>query len=551
MKISFYKKIALLALLAGVFASVSALPAAQHKKKHAKIKKPHGSSSSSSRSCDICGDVKEIDSDVHHCCNRIKQEINEVIQFVNTSLPCDMTQVIDHVPIVISKSGKYCVIKDLVYNGSDAAITVTADNVSINFHNNSLTLTDSQAQGVLAENVSEFTLENDVIKGASIFKTATSAAIHLAGVKKATLSNLYTLNTTKGIFIEDSSDIKVLNTHLEAHESSDLAPPTAALVAFNSADGAGIWIQGSIGVTVDGCDFESPVTDYNPNRVNVAFHVEGESENIMLTNCNFSEWFCTVNVLKVDDLLIDHCNMKASIFSSFHAIQLGDCAEGNTANDIIIRNTNIKKYPTEVVNFEGIFLVNGSGCLIENVVCDPASFQYNYTAASLHVGLAECATYSDVQVRDSVFCGFSTDAVNIESGRDVSIENCQLTAFGNGVNMSDAEGCLIKNCVINAEDIGVHLNTSGKNAIIGNQIWGAGRYGILVEDNAGNHISGNSVYSNDTGISIGSGSITEVYFNTACNNGLDCENVPSIQAQPIGMLPVAGSNICCSINNGG
>ncbi len=126
--------------------------------------------------------------------------------------------------------------------------------------------------------------------------------------------NLYTLNTTKGIFIEDSEDVEVLNFHVEADESLVGTPPTnnriAPLTIVNNAVRAGIWIQNSSGVSVDGCHFQSPDLELCES---VGFHGEGDSENISLTNSTFSKWYSSIiNVLKVNNLLIDGCDIKAA-----------------------------------------------------------------------------------------------------------------------------------------------------------------------------------------------------------------------------------------------
>ncbi len=506
--------------------------------------------SSSSSSCDACSDLSELASDFEECCEDIKHELTELLEFLQTQFPCEMTKVINTVPVIISESGKYCVTTDLVYNGPNTAILVTADNVTINFHNHSLTLTNNLAQGIVAQDVSEFTLENDIIQGSTIFQTATSAAVHLVRVNKATLKNLYTKNTTRGIFIEDSTDIEVLHSLLEAHESSDLTPPpstTASFLVLGSGNGAGIWIAGSTGVTVDACTFQSAtIENYNPFRTNTAIHVELASENISIFNSSFFDWFCTINVLQVEGLLIDHCVVKANIFSSFHFVQLGDCDETHTANDAIIRNSTFKKYPTEVIDFDGILLANGAGCLIENVVVDSSSFgTEGYSAAALHIGIAECALYSNVLVRQSIIKGFNTNTLYIDAGRNVTVENSQLSSFFRTVEMRDAAACVVKDCVISGGEVGVYLNTTGKNAIMNCQIFNCSTVGINVVDSAGNHISGNSVYNNSTGISFPSGTPVEAYFNTACNNSTNCINVDSAQ-NPGDYPALAGSNICCN-----
>lgn len=526
-------------------------------------KKKSGLSShhaSSSKTCDARKDISEIESEVEECCEDIQRELTEVIQFVNTQLPCDDMLPICSVPVVLSEPGKYCVNCDLVYNGSAAAILVTADNVSINFHNHSLTLTDSNAQGILVQNVNEFTLENDIIQGSAIFKSPTSAAVHLANVHKATLKNIYTKNTTKGIKIENSVDVRVEYSRVEAHEGIvQVTFPSPATLA-GTGNGAGIWIEGSRGVTVDSCAFVGADLVFDPARTSFGLHIEGNSENIILTHSTFTDWLGSIHALNVNGLLVDHCIAIASPVSNLSVVQLGSCAAENEANDVIIRNSNFT-YAGDLPGVDGLFLAGGSGCLLENLIVDTQSDAINnnsvvYDPAGIHVGLQGCTPYENVIGRNCIIKGKNYIGLHLENCAKVTFEDCQISdAKESNVFMNDPtrNAHLKDSTVSNGEKYGVYLNTAdgGSNSVENCQIYNNGDYGLTdsIIPMTENLFLHNNVYANGSGIYVDSSGMTMTFFNTSCNNTANnCYSTFVSPEQFPGESAVAsGTNVCCVI----
>lgn len=524
-------------------------------------KKKSGLSShhvSSSKSCDARKEISEIESEFEECCEDIQRELTEVLQFVNTQLPCDEMLPICSVPVVLSEPGKYCVNCDLVYNGSAAAILVTADNVSINFHNHSLTLTDSNAQGILVKDVNEFTLENDIIQGSSIFKSATSAAVHLENVNKATLKNIYTKNTTKGIAIENSADVRVEYSRVEAHEGTvQVTFPSPATLA-GTGNGAGIWIDGSHGVAVDSCAFVGADLVFDPARTSFGLHIEGDSKNITLKHSTFTDWLGSIHALNVDGLLVDHCIAIASPVSNLNVVQLGSCSQETKANDVIIRNSNFV-YSGDRPGFDGLFLAGGSGCVLENLVVDTQSDLINansvvYYPAGIHVGLQGCDSFENVVARNCIVKGHNYIGVHLENSHKATFEDCQISdAIEYNVFMNDptTNAHLKDSTVSSGEKYGVYLNTQngGSNSVENCQIYLNGDYGLTdsvtpVTENLFLH---NNVYANGSGIYVDSSGMTMTFFNTSCNNTSDnCFSTYVSPSQLPGDTPaVSGTNVCC------
>lgn len=531
--------------------------------------KDHFTSSSSEIGfgCDVCSDLSELESEVAKCCKSIKGQIYTLLRFLKAEFPCNAPIAIDHVPYTITESGKYCVTRDLVYSGTGAAITVNANNVTINFHSHSLTLNNSAAVGVLAQNVSEFTLENDIIKGAAMYKTATSAAVQLTSVQKAKLTNIYTFNTTKGVKIENSTDVLIENSLLSTHEGLTV-PNTASI-------GAGIWVDASTHVVVDGCTLQGAVlsSPLATGEASNAILVQGASEDIVIKNSTFKNWLSTITLNQVTGALIENCQADASPLSKSNLLELGSMT--SKANDVTIRNATFRQ-ETSVPGFDGLLFLNGSGCLMENVVVDVKTendgVENNaYYPGAMHVGCAvnghvSCdplLAYSDILAKSCIIKGANEYGLLVENGANIQFINSQFTDASlaniwldgavdvNHDSLWGAQGCVIKDSTITSaigSGNGVVINAgAGTNAFVDCDISHNSENGIVIAEHAkNNHLTGNSVFGNaGNGIEDNEAS-TATFYNISCNNGgQNCINV--FPAQSPGNTAFAGSNICCNL----
>lgn len=539
--------------------------------------KKHFSSSSSEEAigCDVCSELSELESEVAKCCKEIKGQIYTLLRFVKDEFVCNAPIAINYVPFVINEPGKYCVTKDLVYSGSAAAITVNASNVTINFHNHSLTLNNSAAIGVLAQNVSEFTLENDVIQGAALYKTATSAAVSLIDVEKATLSNIYTLNTTKGVRLENCTDVLIENSLLRAHEGLVLPAPGIISSVSPQTIGAGIWVFASTHIVVDGCtlegaDLSSPLATGEASN---AILVEGPSSDLIIRNATFSNWLSTMTLNQVTGVLIENCMAEASSLSTSNLLELGSMS--SQANDIIIRNATFRQ-ETAVPGFDGLLFLNGSGCLMENVVIDVTTENDTdvspYYPGAIHVGCAvnghvSCTpmlAYSDILAKNCIVKGENQYGLLVENGSDITFTDSQFTDASlanifldgavdvNHISIFGAHGCIIKNSTISSatgSGNGILINAGADtNAIVRCDVSDNSQNGIVVSQYAHKtQLIGNSVFDN-VGIGIENDEAsTATFFNTSCSNiGANCAGTSGVTpSQAQGAAAVAGSNICC------
>ncbi len=429
-------------------------------------------------------------------CQNVLQQYTQLQDLIYESLPIDQTFVINQLPCSITQPGKYSVMQNLSYSGTGPAIQVSADNVSINFHNYSLTLQNAAAVGILAQNIQEFSLENEVILG-----TATQP-IQLVNVSKGTISNVYTASR---IQITNSSDIEVSYSH------------------FNQGDG--ILVQDSSHISIDSCTF-------NINGITI----EGASKEVIITNSSFRGCENAIYAASVDGMLIENCKLTGSNTSKT-LIQLG--SSDTSADDVIIRNSNLIQNE-QATGFDGILFVQGTGCLLESLVIDTVA------DAAIHIN----GNYQDVVASSSIIKGSNINGLFIETGSEIVFDGCQISeSAGSNVKMLEALSCTIKNCMIFDGDNGIHIDSTtggGKNSVSNNYIYNNKNFGILIDDMRKNSVINNRVWSNATGIQIAFSDYTETLFNTSCNNSdQDCSNVYPYQA-PGDAAVIPGANLCCS-----
>ncbi len=513
--------------------------------------------SSSSSSCKVCSELSELESNVTHCCQEINHLLLELLVALEEDSPCGSVQAIDTVPITIQNPGKYCVTKDLTYSGIGAAITVVADNVTINFHNHSLTLTNTDGQGISAQSVSEFTLEDDIIQGTSLFQTESSVALLLNNVSKATIDNIYTLNTTKGIQIIDSSDVIIKNSLVRAHTGTYDNSPIS--------EGAGIWVENSFGVRIENSSFDGAQTEEEINDASTGLYVLGTSQNVIIANSLLQDWPIAIIAENVSSMTIDNVEAVAAPFTSLCLCQFGGYGSELQANSLIIKDSTFTQ-PNLNRGFDGLLFLNGNTALLQNVVVDTASsFDDGYSPAAIHIGCLDnggCdpgASYSNM-LADSCLIGGQNDlGLFFENAKNCTFTNSQIVdavsanVYIHGFEGIGSYGCQVRDSLIahavfsEGGGYGVYIEDSNANTIENCQIAENGSVGIYV--NAGssfNHIRGNNVYGGFIGID-NEGTSNETFFNTACNNGIsNCINVSPAQ------LPsdpaVVGSNICCDFD---
>lgn len=529
--------------------ALAAVTKAQMHLKQSKLEeKAKKSSSSSSSDCSICSELSSFESDIKHCCHSLHRDLQAILQEIVAESACPASIAIASVPYVISQSGKYCVTEDLVYSGTAVAITVTASNVSINFNNHSLSLTNPAAIGIEVQG-NEFLLENDIISGPT--GSSTSAAIFLNGVNKATISNVYTQNTTFGIEMINANDVLVENSLFQNHTGLVSEDPHTM--------GAGVWVETSTGVMIDSCTFEGITAAPVDGQMADGLYITG-SNNVSVTNSSFSDWLTSIWVDSATAINIENCFAIPSQFSTASLVQIGDVFSGSIVNDLVIRNSTFMQ-PYTQPGFDGLLFYQGSEALLENVVVATVTENIvaGYSPGAIHIGCQENGDcdppigFGNIYGVDCLVTGQNFNGLYVENGSNVSFTRSQFTEATQANVFFDAaaQNCIISNSVMGnapGTGYGVLINAGAVgNAIIDSEIANNGAGGVVVAAGATDtFIRGNRIFENGIVGIFNSEPTTAFFFNTSCNNPTNCIGVnPLVDTTPTDAI-VAGGNVCCS-----
>lgn len=504
--------------------------------------------------CDT-GDHKllcEIKNILKQCCRHLSKEIERIEKFLHRTFPCDHVHAIKSVPFTITKPGKYCVKNDLIYGGDTNAITIVADNVSINFSNHSLTLQNPAATGIFSEGQSEIAIENDKISAVGPI-SLTGFAINLISCQKVTIDNILTQNIRRGVFLISCSDVTISNSRFI--DSINPAAVGRAVAAANST-----------GITVDHCTV---------NNVSGAFQFQVCSNCVVndckITNCNNGTQFtpavldgpactnCAVTNSEFFNMaasssfagngfLVDNCSFHAAATNPFDLLQI---ESGVTSGDnVIIRNSTFDALDT--AGAVGIFAPRSTGLLIENCIVS-----HNLPdAAPIILGEVDPdfpqLVVKDAIIRNTIANGGASFGIWIfgAGNSGITIQDCLVErATAHGVLIEGSNVVVQNTKVQNGSGNGITVTeTANRNSLIDNVVATNGAIGIVIAPlSLNNHVQGNKVFDNSGDGINNAGTNTETYFNTSCNNGgIDCVGVTP--AQPNNVAPVlTGSNICCDV----
>jgi Right handed beta helix region len=204
------------------------------------------------RCCSIRVILCQIQQLINACCEALSSQLaagiatlasdissstTTIITEITSKLPCAPPIPITTVPFTITASGEYCLTGNMTYTGvGGAAITVSgASDVTIQGNSFNITVTDPTASGILIENSTNVTVNNDNIIMATVTlnPAATNGGFQIVNSSQVTLIGNFTLNGQNGIVVDASTNADILNNQ------------------SNSAANAGVNILSSIGVTIE------------------------------------------------------------------------------------------------------------------------------------------------------------------------------------------------------------------------------------------------------------------------------------------------------------
>lgn len=432
-----------------------------------------------------------------------ERDCQNVIDLINTKFPCTAPFPISFVPFIIALPGEYCLIQDLTYTGNGAAITVLADNVTINFENHRLNLTDILAKGIRADNVDNITINQADIRLPQDVRSfdVSSSAIFLNGVSHGLINGGYFLHTGVAVALNDSNDIKLLNVF-----SEDMGQSHHTIVGTN-----GVVIDGAVSTNLVndlllGGIFVDEARNFvfkNSQLINVdIFLLSGVGfiiENIenIIDDPNYT--FTNFQLGSTEIPVASDVRVSNSIFRRDNAQVASNLTSFGGFNGVIIEDSILEYNYTgdPVNNFAGIFnivpnIADANNIVIRNNIgrgnAFNAVFIGNFTGTSIA---------NSILIENNQLSGSSDDAIFVAQANNWVIAKNQITgAANNGINVdSDAtNGAILKNVITGNAGNGIFLNAGIENNLVqNNKVFGNGG-GIV--DNGTNVVENNTVFNN-------------------------------------------------------
>lgn len=435
------------------------------------------------------------------------------------------------VPFTITKSGIYCINKDLTYNGPGAAITALADNVTIKSQA-TITTTDTTSIGILVDgpnspngSIKNFKLVGGVYQYVNTTRptTPTCNGLRMIGVTNANISSAITIGYAQGISSQLCTGGSIRNcVARDVTGNSGGIGATAFCFATNSSNG----------IVFDSCLATGSIFSTFLDTPTVGIALRGTSEDITVLNCEFPLCDAPIVIL-ANNIVFKNCNASLSPSTGFNCAQMGASSSLGQlpANNVQFINCNFRAQTDPTFAPDGILFELGSNCLIQgctlNGDTNPAGFD-----TAIHIGVKNAfgvleSFFSDVKIIDMVVNGPNEEVLFVDSGANITVDN--LVAGGvtvNGIHLLDAQNVTIKNSdiqgAIGATGTGILVESSSHdNTIADNTIrnFRSGP-GIHIEGNV-NVIRDNNIYSNKQGIIIDDPNV-----NPAPQNNIEFNNPP-------------------------
>ena len=422
---------------------------------------------------------------------------------------CSKKIPIRSVPIIISLPGKYCVLNNLVYSGTGPAITIRANNVSIDFNNHDLTLTNGSAIGIFAENVQEIEIRNDKIIQNVSPTSRVNYGIQLFNVKKVFVDNVYITGPREAITIKDSEFIRIENSLFENNEAPCIALISTGDVLIRYCTLSRGEHFGYFGIVVLS-NFPNPGICRNITIEHVTFNNLGSA--IALTG---------VNDVMISNVMVnfDRTSPNFAFDAFIAAIELAD-QDVTPVNNITIRDSTF--YAQNVrTGTCGIWLGNGTNSLLENLTIHINSQPENANdvEGAILIGDADPSSllaFNNVKVSNVVISGGSHDAVAVQRGKNITLDGLVISESDfAGVHIyPNSSTITVKNSDIKNNANGVIIDSgSVSNTVINNVITNNTVHGVLINGN-NNQVVNNVIANNAINIqNNGSGNTISPNFS--------------------------------------
>lgn len=426
---------------------------------------------------------------------------------------CKKPTAIHSLPFTISKSGKYCLSKDLLYSGDSIAIVIQATTVELDLNNHNLLINNPNAIGISVNDSSNVSIKNGtIVLLTEQTDESIGVGVSISDSNKVALENLFISNFSFGIVIVSSTEISLLKVRSQNALQSNLS--TTEVRGLNLKNVFFINDATVIGTAGVALRRTNEVNVYNSNFINSdIFYVGGSVANfdkirVEITDVNYpfgalqlgTATVSTDSVIAVTDVIIQ--------------------------NSVLVNRSNQGSVTGDSLAPAVIFLSTGKNFLIQDCVLsmDPqlpyaealplnaviAIGSSNEPRLINLIGSGENppTNVSNIVIQDCLINGPSVYNVVIGSDPENEVQVSKVTLKEN--NISDASQynifllnvnrVVIKENAINNSDAnagGILVDgDSTKNIIRNNDIIVDGQYGIsLTASTSGNIVKENVIIS--------------------------------------------------------
>ena len=445
------------------------------------------------------------------CCEKLRHELCQL-------KPCGDQHVIEKVPAVVDKPGKWCVKNNLEFTGTGSAITVTANNVTLNFGDHNLLIPSEGAVGIFANGVSELVILNDKISSPTVSTDPTVIAIHLLNCDKVTVDNVFTQNTFHGIFAENSTDVFITRSRFKDHVGGLETDDTLS---------NGVKASGSTAVVIEESTFSGGGANPGITNQTEGIQFNNGCTNCRVSNCQFSLVDEGIFARQTDGLIIENNTFEATLETPFALIQTGTVGDF-ACNDVIIRNCTFNSNGSFAGG--GIVLLNGANNLIEDVTINSnGNAGFGILIGFLAINGFPSSGVSGVIIKNTLITNVNAipgfDGILLAKANGVLVDNVIIdtnAAFVPGyhpaaihINEADTDGdpslvvtgLTIRNSVItNTPDIGIRSESGNSNIVVENcNIAGGVTANIFFDDTSNSVIKNNEINASSGDIAMGDG----------------------------------------------
>jgi len=462
---------------------------------------------------------------------------------------CCKCTVIDKLPFVVTRPGKYSFKKNLVYPDIGAGIEINTSDVSITgcFHKLSLEKAGSATDTTWDPNVGikvngpligEGRFKNITIKDFTIDTLVTtpnppgdpvfpltqsfSTAILVNGADNVHLKNITYSKTTHGVETQNVSGVTIQNSGFVDNYGLNTNSGFAELTGTN------IFLQeDSRNILVKDCSMEGQATGSGRLKsFGIYSHLSTKNiRNVTFDRCQFNNSESPIHIAQCNGFSINECNMSSDVVFN-NIMQIGSFSSlDDKVEGFICRNTNIWGRTEEALGGEAIEFLQGDGALLQNV-----NIVFNGSSAASGFGSINVGTGGSFGGGRFRFPNVVFDNVNLQGDSKI------------GISVTTSDNFTLKNSHISDADIAVWIGapifgeenpktdyiTIENNVITGKSSLVAGSVGIKFDSTNGSVAKGNRISSFCTAIELSAATVvppilgasnTVIEGNTIANNG--------------------------------